>query len=91
MTIDINDAEYLWPPEGRGELPPLTGPQMTGMRLDSIEKRLAGLERSHLDAGRQLVEIDEAVKVAIDALTYLSGAVERLRVLVGSDGAKGLL
>lgn len=82
--IDINDAEYMWPPEGRGEVPPLTGPQMTGMRLDSVEMRLANLERGRSDADRQLVEINEAVKVAIDALTYLSGAVERLRV--GGNG-----
>jgi hypothetical protein len=44
--------------------------------------RLANLERGRGDAGRQLVDMAEAVKVAVDALTYLSGAVERLRVLV---------
>jgi hypothetical protein len=79
LEIDIDDAEYTWPP---GELPPATGPQLVGMRLDSIERRRANLERGRGDAGRQLVDMAEAVKVAVDALTYLSGAVERLRVLV---------
>ena len=79
--IDIDYAEYTWPP---GELPPATGPQLTGMRLDSIEVRLAHLERGRGDTGRQLVDMQESIKVAIDALTYLSGAVERLRVLLSS-------
>jgi hypothetical protein len=80
--INFDDTEYMWPPEGRGEVPPLTGPQLTGMRLDSIEARLANLEHGRSDAGRQLDDIQEAIKVAIDALTYLSGAAERLSVLV---------
>ena len=79
--ININDSEYTWTP---GELPPATGPQLTGMRLDSIEVRLANLERGRGDTGRQLVDMQESIKVAIDALTYLSGAVERMRVQLGS-------
>ena len=79
--IDFDDAEYTWPP---GELPPMTGPQLVSMRLDSIEGRLAILERGRGDTGRQLVDMQESIKVAIDALTYLSGAVERLRVQMSS-------
>ncbi len=79
--IDINDAEYTWPPgELASGLPPMTGPQLVAMRLDSVEGRLAVLERGRGDTGRQLVDMQESIKVAIDALTYLSGAVERLRV-----------
>lgn len=82
----IDDAEYTWPPgQIQGELPPATGPQLVGMRLDSIESRLAVLERGRGEVNRQLVDIQEAAKVAIDALTYLSGAVERLRVLVSEN------
>ncbi len=84
-AIDIDDAEYTWPPgELQGEVPPLTGPQIVAMRLDSIEGRLANLERGRGDTGRQLVDMEESIKVAIDALTYLSGAVERLRVQLSS-------
>lgn len=81
-SIDIDDAEYTWPP---GELPPATGPQIVGMRLDSIESRLAVLERGRGEVNRQLVDIQEAARIAVDALTYLSGAVERVRVLVSEN------
>ncbi len=88
--IDINDAEYTWPPgELAGELPPMTGPQLVAMRLDSVEGRLAALERGRGDTGRQLVDMQESIKVAIDALTYLSGAVERLRVHLSTLGGDG--
>lgn len=79
--VDYDDTEYVWPP---GELPPATAPQIVGMRLDSIEGRLAVLERGRGDTGRQLVDMQESIKVSIDALTYLSGAVERLRVQLNS-------
>jgi hypothetical protein len=81
--VDFGDTEYAWPP---GELPPATGPQLVGMRLDSIEGRLAILERGRGEVNRQLLDIQEAAKIAVDALTYLSGAVERVRVLISENG-----
>lgn len=87
QEIDYVDTEYTWPPgEIQGELPPATGPQLAGMRLDSIEGRLARLEQGRSEIGRQLVDMQESIKVAIDALTYVSGAVERLRVTVLANG-----
>ena len=86
-SIDFDDTEYVWP---HGELPPATGPEITGMRLDSIEVRLANLERGRGDMQRLLVDISESIKVAVDALTYLSGAVERVKVLVGQEKDKTL-
>lgn len=83
--INFDDTESMWPPEGRGEVPPLTGPQMTGMRLDSIEQRLANIERGRGDLERYLVDMAESTRVAMDAPTYLSGAVERVRVLLLAD------
>ena len=82
--IDINDPEYLWTPR---ELPPATGPELAAMRLDSIEQRIANLERGRGDIGRQLTDADEAIRVAIDALTYLAGSVERVRALVEAQAA----
>ena len=83
QEIDYVDTEYTWPPgEIQGELPPATGPQLAAMRLDSIEQRLAHIERGRSDTGRQLVDMQESIKIAVDALTYLSGAVERLQVLL---------
>lgn len=87
QEIDYEDTEYTWPPgKVQGELPPATGPQLVAMRLDSVEGRLAALERGRSDTGRQLVDMQESIKVAIDALTYVSGAVERLRVTVLANG-----
>jgi hypothetical protein len=56
------------------------------MRLDSIEQRIANLERGRGDIGRQLTDVDETIRVAIDALTYLAGSVERVRALVEAQG-----
>lgn len=81
-AIDCVDTEYTWP---GGELPPMTGPQLVGMRLDSIEGRLAVLERGRGEVNRQLIDIQEAARIAVDALTYLSGAVERVRVLIAQN------
>jgi hypothetical protein len=83
--IDMDDAEYVWPPGALDHEQPAPGPAIAAMRLDSIEQRLANLEHGRSDAGRQLNDMQEAIKVAIDALTYLSGAAERLSVLVLAD------
>jgi hypothetical protein len=88
--IDLNDTEYTWPPGALNHERPAPGPEIAGMRLDSIEQRLANLEHGRSDAGRQLNDMQEAIKVAIDALTYLSGAAERLSVLVLADKGKAL-
>jgi hypothetical protein len=84
--IDMDDAEYVWPPGALDHEQPAPGPAIAAMRLDSIEQRLANLEHGRSDAGRQLNDMQEAIKVAIDALTYLSGAAERLSVLVADKG-----
>lgn len=81
QSIDFEDTEYVWPPGALGHEPPAPGPAIAAMRIDSIEQRVASIERKGGDIARQLVGIDEAVTVAIDALTYLSGAVERLRAI----------
>lgn len=82
-TINLNDTEYTWPP---GELPPATGPQLAAMRMDSIEARLAHLERGNGELERQVVDLAETAGVAIDALTYMAGAVERVRELLRQRG-----
>ena len=86
MEIDINDPEYLWPPGALDHERPAPGPEIAAMRLDSIEQRIANLERGRGDIGRQLTDADEAIRVAIDALTYLAGSVERVRALVEAQG-----
>ena len=83
--IDMDDVECVWPPGALDHEQPAPEPEIARMRLDSIEQRLANLERGQGDAGRQLVDMAESIKVAVDALTYLSGAVERLRVLLARD------
>jgi hypothetical protein len=80
--IDMDDAEYVWPPGALDHEQPAPGPAIAAMRLDSIEQRLANLEHGRGDLERYLVGMDESTRVAMDALTYLSGAVERVRVLV---------
>jgi hypothetical protein len=87
--IDLNDAEYVWPPGALQHERPAPGPEIAGMRLDSVEQRLANLERGRGDIQRQLVDIGEAIHVAIDALTYLSGAVERVKALFGQGQMSG--
>jgi len=80
--VDFDDAEYVWPPGALDHERPAPGPEIARMRLDSIEQRLAGLERGRGALGRQVEEMRESVGVAIDALTYLSGAMERVHALV---------
>lgn len=51
LHINLDDTEYTWP---LGELPPATGPELIRMRQDSIEARLAGLERLMSVTSRQV-------------------------------------
>lgn len=81
--IDLDDAEYTWPP---GDLPPATGPALVAMRMTSIEARLANLERGNGELERHVADLSETAQVAIDALTYMAGAVERVRVLLRQRG-----
>ena len=62
--IDLDDTEYTWP---LGELPPATGPELASMRQDSIEARLAGLER-----------LLSATSWQVALITALLGAVEEV-------------
>jgi hypothetical protein len=77
--VDFDDREYTWPPGALDHEQPAPGPDIARMRLDSIEARLANLESGSGDVLRRLTDIDEAITIAIDALTYLAGSVERLR------------
>jgi hypothetical protein len=86
--VDFDDAEYVWPPGALDHEQPAPGPVIAAMRMDSIEQRLANIERGRGDVGRQLEDIREAARIAVDALTYLSGAVERVGVLVQANNSE---
>lgn len=87
MAIDFDDAEYVWPPGVLAHEASLTGPQIAGMRMDSIETRLANVERAHGELERQIADMAESVHVAVDAMTYIAGAVERVREIIRQRGA----
>ena len=46
-------------------------------RIDDIENRMASADAT---TEKQLQELIEIMGIVLDALTYMSGAVERLRV-----------
>lgn len=52
--IDICDPEYAMPGELERGLPPLTGPQLTQLQLDSLQQRAANLETHVAELERKL-------------------------------------
>ena len=42
--IDMDDAEYVWPPSALTIERPQTGPEIQAERIEALEQRLAGAE-----------------------------------------------
>lgn len=54
-----------------------TTPEELQTRMDDIEQRMARTEET---TEARLKELVEVMSVVLDAVTYMSGAVERMRV-----------
>jgi hypothetical protein len=54
-----------------------TKPDELQARMDDVERRMAHTEET---TEARLTEIIEVMGIVLDALTYMSGAVERLKV-----------